>query len=244
MDNDDILLLWTRGFNTGFATSTNGITMDSTGEAWGMTPAGTGVKMKKDSKMPVKIFFNLMKKKMGILHDYKYSQRIARLEQAVIEAEKNGQIAFSEELMKKMLVLCREAEMWAVGRKIFLNREHFEQFKNKTARPVSLTALANYARPIPERVLAEKAKCDEAKLFDGYAVMHYDDGKTVKETEKQKQERREKDPILFGIVQYSPRLYFVADWEDEYCDLTLDDLIDRLDLKDEEVTLPKHISLE
>ena len=31
---------------------------------------------------------------------------------------------------------------------------------------------------------------DDAKLFDGYAIMHYDDKNTIKETEKEKKERR------------------------------------------------------
>jgi len=35
-----------------------------------------------------------------------------------------------------------------------------------------------------------------------------------------------KDPILFGTVRAFPeRLYYVTDWIDEYCDLTMDKLI-------------------
>ncbi len=37
---------------------------------------------------------------------------------------------------------------------------------------------------------------------------------------------REKDPILFGITDRHPdRLYFIADWVDEFCDLTLSQLL-------------------
>jgi len=35
-----------------------------------------------------------------------------------------------------------------------------------------------------------------------------------------------KDPILFGMIKESNRLYFIDDWEDEYCDLTFDEIID------------------
>lgn len=213
------------------------------GDGWGITPQGTTIKFNKKGKMPVKIFFGLMKKKMGFLKDYSYKKRIAKLEEAVKTAEKLGQIAFSEELMKKLLVLCREAEMWAMGKKIFLDRETFNKFKDATERPIALTPLKNYARPIPDKVLKEKKKCDDVKLFDGYAVMHYDDKETVKETEKETVERRVKDPILFGVVEYSNRLYFIDDWEDEYCDLTLDDIIDKLDLEDEDITLSKKIEI-
>jgi hypothetical protein len=40
--------------------------------------------------------------------------------------------------------------------------------------------------------------------------------------EKQKM----KDPILFGYIKETDRLYFIADWEDEYCDLTFDEIVD------------------
>jgi len=210
------------------------------GNGWGITPNGTTVKFDKKNNMPVKIFFGLMKKKMGILKEYSYKKRIERIEEAIIVAEKQGQIAFSEELIKKLLVLSREAEMWTFGKKIFLDRNIFEMFKSKTKKTVSLTALKNYARPIPESVLKEKKRCDDAKLFDGYAIMHYDDKEAVKETEKEKVERQ-KDPILFGVVEYSDRLYFVDDWIDSQCNLTLDEIIDKLDLEDEDITLSKKI---
>lgn len=209
------------------------------GAAKAKTKAGTSIKATKRPGMPVQIFFSLMKKKMGILKDYSYSRRIKLLEQAVDKAQADGQIAFSEELMKRLFVLCREAELWAMGKKIFLDRPVFDRFRHKTQRSVSLTPLKNYARPIPQIVLDEKKRCDDAHLFDGYVIMHYDDPVTVKETEQEKQERRERDPILFGVVEYSDRLYFVADWEDEFCDLTLDDILNTLDLDETELTLSK-----
>ena len=49
---------------------------------------------------------------------------------------------------------------------------------------------------------------------------------------KKHQEHKEKDPIVFGIftdkenIFTLDRLYYVADWVDEYCDLTLDKLVE------------------
>ena len=43
--------------------------------------------------------------------------------------------------------------------------------------------------------------------------------------------KREKDPILFGTFQDAAtrtiveRFYFIGDWVDEYCDLTLDKMV-------------------
>lgn len=253
IDNNDLLtdntnfnnFIWSDGNGTtATANISTGVSGDITisGDGWGTTPEGTMVKATKKEGMPVKIFFKLMKKKMGILKDYSYKKRIKKIESALQEAEDQGQVAFSEELLRKLLILCREAEMFANGKKIYIDRAIYDKFKDKTSKQVALTPLKNYARPIPDSVLKEKDKCDKAKLFDGYVVMHYDDNTTVKETDTER-ETREKDPILFGIVQNSEKLYFVDDWEDEYCDLTLDDIIDKLELEDEDITMSKKIEL-
>ena len=35
---------------------------------------------------------------------------------------------------------------------------------------------------------------------------------------------KKKDPILFGVIKNSTKLYFVADWKDDYCELTLEEM--------------------
>jgi hypothetical protein len=60
-------------------------------------------------------------------------------------------------------------------------------------------------------------------VFDNYVVLHYDPqanayGMTQEEV------RKKKDPILFGVIHSSNKLYFVGDWIDEVCDLTLEQL--------------------
>ncbi|MEN7436416.1 hypothetical protein AAGV27_14815 [Bacillus velezensis] len=61
-----------------------------------------------------------------------------------------------------------------------------------------------------------------------YVVFTDYTGKVERQIEK---ERRDKDPILFGTFQDESsgtlieRFYFIGDWEDEYCDLTLDKMI-------------------
>ena len=52
-----------------------------------------------------------------------------------------------------------------------------------------------------------------------------------------------KDPILFGFIKETRRLYFVADWEDEHCDLTFDEICDVVGGKDEDHVLTKNPKL-
>lgn len=203
----------------------------------GSSNLGT-VEIKKEQGMPAQIFFKLMKKKMGVLADLSYKRRMKKLEELADKAAKDGQIALSEEIVKRFLVLARESELYALGKRIFLDENIYQRFRYKSSRPVRLTKLENYARVIPSDVLSEKAKMDKYKLFDGYVIMHYDSPNSVKETEVELV-KREKDPILFGTIEYSDKLYFIADWEDEFCDLTLDDIVSQLSLEDEDMTIPK-----
>jgi len=190
MDNQDLLGNISINQNGWISfPSTTGNSYSISGDMLANTFNGSKVGMTKKTKMPPRIFFKLMKRKMGILKDYKYKKRIEKLEQAVKKAEELGQIAFSEELFKKLLVLVREAEIYAFGLKIFLSRDIYEEFKNKTERAVRLTPLKNYARPIPQSVLDKKIKCDENKLFNGYVVMHYDEPGAVKEKQKEEIEK-------------------------------------------------------
>jgi hypothetical protein len=46
--------------------------------------------------------------------------------------------------------------------------------------------------------------------------------------------------LLFGKIKESDRYYFIDDWEDEYCDLTLDDIIDYFNLESEDIKITKN----
>jgi hypothetical protein len=64
--------------------------------------------------------------------------------------------------------------------------------------------------------------------------MHYDPNKksykqTKEEYEAQKaaEEAKRRDPIMFGVLKDSRKLYYIGSWEDEYCDLTIDKFIEK-----------------
>ena len=82
-------------------------------------------------------------------------------------------------------------------------------------------------REIPDEIVDTVAKVKD--IFDELYVVFTD--YTGKEERKVAKERRDKDPILFGVfknnVVVSDRFYFLGDWVDEYCDLTLDKFIDQ-----------------
>lgn len=54
--------------------------------------------------------------------------------------------------------------------------------------------------------------------------MHYDPKKKNTELTKKEKEKK-RDPILFGIIKHSRNFYYIGDWIDEYCDLTLKEAV-------------------
>ena len=71
-------------------------------------------------------------------------------------------------------------------------------------------------------------KAEELKAFDNYYVLFYDSAKAVASktyTTKEPVRMPIKDPIMFGVMRGSNKLYLIADWVDEFCDLTYKDIL-------------------
>ena len=60
------------------------------------------------------------------------------------------------------------------------------------------------------------------------------DGKPGKVERRIAKEKRSRDPILFGVLKSDKnnvvvdRFYYLGDWVDEYCDLTLDKMVNEV----------------
>lgn len=144
----------------------------------------------------------------------------------VSNAVKLGQVALSEKLMSQKSVLLAELSMIHEHKVKYVTEEDILEYnkKAKENKHLYLTWIKNFARIIPEPVIEMKNYCDEKGWFDNYVVLHFDRlGKSAEMTNAEKE--KAKDPILFGMIQGSDKFYFVADWEDDYCDLTLDRML-------------------
>lgn len=154
-------------------------------------------------------------------------RRVRGYEAALKRAEQSGQQALVEQLTAGAAAARAETQLLAIGQTRVLEEAVVVQFVKKCTKGLRLDYVRNFTRHIPDDVLEKKQRCDELGIFDNYAVLHYDpDGKSWAETHQEREAR--KDPILFGLLDGKRRLYFVADWVDEYCDLTLDGIADVL----------------
>ena len=154
-------------------------------------------------------------------------RRAAGYEQAIRKAKNSGQQALLEALLKGQGVHRSEAQLAALKLFKYVSEDTIVRFVKQSPKGLRLDWVANFTRPIPEDLLDLKKKADEREAFDNYVVLHYDpDAKSWAETQAEKEAR--KDPILFGVMEGSRKLYYVGDWKDEFCDLTLDEIADQL----------------
>jgi hypothetical protein len=153
--------------------------------------------------------------------------RAAGYEKAIQAAIANGQTALVEKLTAGLNAARLECQLEAIGLPKYVEEADVVKFAKRSLKKVDLTWMVNFTRVIPAPIIEKKKLADEHLIFDNYAVMHYDPEGTGKADTKEEIERK-KDPILFGLIEDRRRLYFIGDWEDEFCTLTLDDIADSL----------------
>ena len=139
-----------------------------------------------------------------------------------------GQRKAIKKLMFHLECIEKEREIVQMGINTFIYRDDIEEYIDNIAKDaVKIIELENYEREIPDEIVdviaAVKDKFDQL-----YVVFTDYTGKVERQIQK---ERRDKDPILFGTFQDKKnravidRFYYLGDWEDEHCDLTLDKMV-------------------
>jgi len=189
-------------------------------------------KVKKIRYQSVDEFFNDVKDSIKTLEVNPNS--VEFYTKAIETAKDNGQIAFLEILRDKKDGVLAEAKLLDVGEIKYVTEEDVVSFYKKAnlgSKMLKMTWMKNYARMIPDEVITEKKKYDVEELFDNYVIMHFDKYDTSTQMTKAEVEKA-KDPILFGVLKGTRNLYFIGDWIDEYCDLTLDKFLSTLEMED------------
>jgi len=146
-------------------------------------------------------------------------------EKALVQAKTMGQVALLQKLADLMDTIKGEAHLIAMGLKKYVTERQVVEFYEQVGedKNLKLTWIKNFGRIIPEEVYEAKKLVDERKIFDNYVILHYDPENNGEKLTKEEIEKK-KDPILFGVIRNSKKLYYVADWKDDYCDLTLEEM--------------------
>lgn len=200
---------------------------------------------KKEDKVKTMTILNFFTSLATSLNDIKVLQDTAiYYEQAISNAAKAGQIALVEKLKDRLGSAKSELQLVNAGLTKYFVEEQVIDFYKKTAsdKNLKLSWIKHFVKPIPSKILEVKEKLDQQFVFDNYVILHYDpnnDATSLTAEEKKQEEIRKKDPIIFGLISGSRRLYYVGDWIDEYCNLTLDVVVETLKERVNEVNNEK-----
>jgi len=166
------------------------------------------------------LYFKYVKSKFSLIERSRLKKRLTELQKAFDKAITNGQEALAQKFLNEFLVKTREAAIAAKGVKHFIERDDLVRYKNSIrGGHISDTLLREYTRVIPKKVLKIKDRVTD--VFDGFVIYHYWDEKAEDVKKMSPEEKlKMKDPVLFGIIKETNRLYFVAEWDDEFCDLS------------------------
>lgn len=145
-------------------------------------------------------------------------------------AEKYNKLGQKESLKKLSFLadtLIKEEKLIDLGITTYVYKDTIEDYITNVAdKTVKIVELSRYMREVPDDLVETVTKTKD--LFDEFYVVFTD--YTGKEERKVEKERRDKDPILFGAFKnnanVADRFYFLGDWVDEYCDLTLDKMVE------------------
>lgn len=181
-----------------------------------------------DNIMNPQEYFNTIKGKIHSVDDEQLKLVYLNCLELLTKYRITGQTKGIKKLMFHIDCVEKERKIVSYGINRFVYRDDIEFYINQVADDaVKIIDIESYEREIPDDVvkIIERVK----GLFDQLYIVFTD---YTGEVERQVQEeRREKDPILFGVFQNTAarsvidRFYYLADWVDEYCDLTLDKMV-------------------
>lgn len=122
----------------------------------------------------------------------------------------------------------------------YIEEINLVKFIKMTNGGLSLIEIQYFPYEIPDSVQDNIRKADELKLFDNFYILFklpefaYMDKESSKIINKQTEEiKKDNDPIVFGVLDGSTKLYFIDDWITDYCDLTFDSIIKKIGTENE-----------
>lgn len=142
-----------------------------------------------------------------------------------------NQQAQLEKLISELVIHIYESVLAVSGINHYITMSDLVTLQKKCEKQLDIDYIKNFTRVIPDSVAEKKVLADNLQVFDNYVILYYDPtGKSfsLTEYEKAEEERIKKDPILFGVIKDSDKLYYIDSWIDDLCDLTWDQVVEKL----------------
>lgn len=202
-----------------------------------------GLEKEKEPDKEVQFFFNSIKSKINTFDLKGLEESLKEIPGQIERAERAGQIFLARKLKKHIYLMMQEKLLLEVGINRYVSLYEITKFISQIEDfVVKFSELEAFPRIIPENVLEKLEEVKKLDIFDEYWICFtdYTDEEIINEKAKQ-QRTINKDPIIFGTMKgYKDRYYFIVDWEDQYCDITFDKMVNTLKEIDPEYK-PKEI---
>jgi hypothetical protein len=185
---------------------------------------------RKERLVPAEVAFADLKAHMELTSSDELAKAKAALDALIGKYARSGQYTKVESVKKLVPQIAHELAIASCGYTKFVTEKQMIDFIAKSERGVRVEFLRYYDGDMPEEVIKKKEEADSKMVFDNYVVAYYGDfvkeakKEVVKQAEKKKEAAtaRRRDPILFGVVKQTRKLYYICDWELPEDDLTLD----------------------
>jgi len=186
-------------------------------------------KDEKSSPNP-ELIFSFVKSKMTKTQQQALLHRIERIRHIMQTCLETGQKALADEMLLELAGSLHLQEMASFGYDTLILKSDIDKYVKAFDSKVAFDLLDKFPRPIPPEVRKVIAKVKKLNLFRELWVLYHNPDK--KELKSTLDKIVAKDPILFGKGPFQDRFFYITDWMDEACDLTLDGLIKHLRLAD------------
>lgn len=188
-----------------------------------------------DSKEQVQAYFDDLKSKWVNVDLGELERSLKEIPSQIEKAEKIGQKFLAEKLKRHIYLLMKEKVLLKYNINKYVSLYDINRFIDGIEDyVVKFCEIMAFPRIIPNNVVDRIQQMKDLGLFSEFYIVFtdYTDEEIISEKAK-KQRQINRDPIVFGVIDgYQDRYYFIADWVDEYCDITFDKMVSKLQSMD------------
>lgn len=159
------------------------------------------------------------------------------IDKMIEDANSIGQTTLLDRLVFTREVIEKEQMALASGIDKYVHRDDVLKFIENVQpkNSVKIIELERFPRMIPEANVEHITLAKKLNVFTKFMVVFTDfTDQDYRTDEEKKIIERNRDPIVFAsFTEEQPRmihdrLYFITDWEDEFCDLTFVRMVDKM----------------
>ncbi len=167
-------------------------------------------------------FFMEVKDNFSELEEVKIDD--AKIKEMITNLEKTNQKYAIATLRTEKSLQQLENKLVEGGFIQYQTEESLIKFIKQCKKGLCLKEIESFDRVIPDNAMKKFDKAEELGIFDNYYIL-FNDPNGADNIFYTTEPPKPKDPIMFGVIRGSNKLYLVADWIDEFCNLTYKDIL-------------------